>query len=119
MITLREFLKMIRDEQYRIYQPNRDCLIFESYFTVHSPYFFDEEHEKSGEWFNTKYYDDNDYCPDIADLVPYDGIRPYDVRKVVKPVLVHRLVLSSEARIQREDSADVLEQILMNIKVPM
>ena len=62
MITLREFLKMIRDVQYRIYQPNRDCLIFESYFTVHTPYFFDERYEKNGEWFNTKYYDDNDYC---------------------------------------------------------
>ena len=30
---------------------------------------------------------ENDYRPDIADLVPYDGIRPYDVRKVVKEVV--------------------------------
>jgi len=55
----------------------------------------------------------------MAYLQGRDFVKPDDVRKVVKPVLVHRLVLSSEARIQREDSADVLEQILMNIKVPM
>ena len=29
----------------------------------------------------------NDYRPDIADIVPYDGIRPYDVRKVIEEVV--------------------------------
>lgn len=61
MITLREFLKMIRDEQYRIYQPNRDCLIFESYFKVHSPYYFDKAEEHSFK-LKDEYWDDNDYC---------------------------------------------------------
>ena len=41
-----------------------------------------EEQPPISEWD-----DDNDYCPDIADLVPYDGIRPYDVRKVVKEIV--------------------------------
>lgn len=31
--------------------------------------------------------DKDDYREDIADLVPFDGVRPYDVRKVVKEVV--------------------------------
>lgn len=61
MITLREFLKMIRDEQYRIYQPNRDCLIFESYFKIHSPYYFDNEKDHVLS-LKDDYWDNNDYC---------------------------------------------------------
>ncbi|OCA86304.1 methylmalonyl-CoA carboxyltransferase [Bacillus sp. FJAT-27986] len=41
-----------------------------------------EEKPPVSEWT-----EQNDYCPDIAELVPYDGIRPYDVRKVVKAVV--------------------------------
>lgn len=61
MVTLREFLKMIGDEQYRIYQPNRDCLIFESFFKVHSPYYFDHKKEHLLQ-FRDNYWNDNDYC---------------------------------------------------------
>jgi hypothetical protein len=50
---------MIKSEQYRIYQPNRDCLIFESYFTVHSPYNFKAD---ATDFFNHDYFDNNDYC---------------------------------------------------------
>jgi len=57
MITLREFLKMIKYEHYRIYQPNRDCLIFESYLKVHSPYTFDGSLR-----IQHDYYANNDYC---------------------------------------------------------
>ena len=58
MITLREFLKMIQYEHYRIYQPNRDCLIFESYFKVHSPYTFNGVLTKLQE----DYWENNNYC---------------------------------------------------------
>jgi hypothetical protein len=61
MITLREFLKIIRDEQYRIYQPNRDCLIFESYFKIHSPYHFTDGEDYTFK-IQEEYWDNNDYC---------------------------------------------------------
>ena len=66
MMTLREFVEKVNfHEHYRVYQPNRDCLIYESYFKVHSPYFFDNAHEEAHEWFNSAYYDNNDFCDDV------------------------------------------------------
>lgn len=63
-MTLREFITKINaNEHYRIYQPNRDCLIFESYFKVHSPYYFDKRHNIYD--FNKKYYENNSYCNDV------------------------------------------------------
>lgn len=62
MMTLREFIEKVNFyEHYRIYQPNRDCLIFESFFKIHSPYYFDKEHEHSLA-LNKQYWEDNDYC---------------------------------------------------------
>ena len=62
MMTLREFVEKVNFyEHYRVYQPNRDCLIYESYFTIHSPYYWDEEHKD--EWFNHDYWDNNHYNP--------------------------------------------------------
>lgn len=61
MVTLREFLKIAKSEQYRIYQPNRDCLIFESYFKVHSPYKFGIHSYK----IQNAYWEDNDYCREV------------------------------------------------------
>ncbi len=58
MLTLREFLKIAKGEQYRIYQPNRDCLIFESYLKVHSPYKFGIRSYK----YQNAYWENNDYC---------------------------------------------------------
>ena len=58
MVTLREFLKMADRTHYRIYQPNRDCLIFESYYKVHNPYKFDSDCFDT----NRDYWDNNDYC---------------------------------------------------------
>jgi hypothetical protein len=73
MMTLREFIEKVNfHEHYRIYQPNRDCLIFESYFKVHSPYYFDKEHEDKREWFNHDYYNNNDYCDDVYKVDIYD-----------------------------------------------
>ena len=66
MLTLREFIEKINfREHFRIYQMNMDGLIYESYYTVHSPYFFDKEHEEKREYFNDKYYSDNKFCDDV------------------------------------------------------
>ena len=64
-MTLKEFLKVNWHEHFRIYQPNRDCLIYESYREVHSPYFFDEEHEKNREYINNQFWISNGYCDDV------------------------------------------------------
>jgi len=61
-MTLREFLEEVNfHEHYRIYLPNRDCLIFESYFKIHSPYDLKTD---SLELIND-YWDNNYYCDDI------------------------------------------------------
>ena len=66
MLTLREFIEKINfREHFRVYQMNMDGLIYESYYTVHSPYFFDKEHEEKREYFNDKYYSDNRFCDDV------------------------------------------------------
>jgi hypothetical protein len=65
MIKLKELLKTLeRGCHYRIYQPNRDCLMWESYFTEHSPY----QLQKDLSWsldFNEKYYSNNNYCYNV------------------------------------------------------
>ncbi|MBO1913847.1 methylmalonyl-CoA carboxyltransferase, partial [Microvirga sp. 3-52] len=33
------------------------------------------------------YADSDDYRPDLADIVPYEGIRPYDIRRVIEQVV--------------------------------
>lgn len=60
-MTLKEFIKLNKRDHYRIYQPNRDCLIFESYLKVHSPYKFNNEDYG----FNSKYFNDNEYCDNV------------------------------------------------------
>lgn len=66
MMTLREFVEKINfREHFRVYQPNRDCLIYESYRSVHSPYFFDKEHNEKNKYFNEKYDSDNKFCDDV------------------------------------------------------
>ena len=77
MMTLREFITQVNShEHYRVYQPNRDCLIFESYFKVHSPYIlkdmFTRGRDYDGPWFNHNYYDNNDYCDDVFQVKKYD-----------------------------------------------
>lgn len=70
-MKLRELLKVARNIHYRVYQPNRDCLIFESFRKIHSPYFFDKEHEQVFET-NSQYYDNNDFCDSAAHLLNKD-----------------------------------------------
>jgi propionyl-CoA carboxylase beta chain len=36
---------------------------------------------------NGKHEDDWDYRPDLTDIVPFDAVRPYDVRKVIEQVV--------------------------------
>lgn len=47
-----------------------------------------------------------------------DYVKPDDVKYVVRPVLAHRFTLSSEAKVQREDAAKILDQILTKVRVP-
>ena len=63
MITLREFLKLIRGEHYRIYYPNRDCLVFESFWVHHSPYTFSKKSKKTE--YVDAYWNDNTYNEQI------------------------------------------------------
>ena len=44
---------------------------------------------------------------------------PDDVKEMVVPVLGHRVILSSEARIERKNSRDVLEDVLKGIFLPV
>lgn len=72
MLTLREFLEEVNaHEHYRIYLPNRDCLLFESYFKVHSPYYFDgkEEHLLK---LKDEYWENNDFCDDVRHCKEFD-----------------------------------------------
>ena len=65
MIKLKELLKILeRGCHYRIYQPNRDCLMWESYFTEHSPYQLQEDLSWNLD-FNEKYYSNNNYCYNV------------------------------------------------------
>lgn len=48
-----------------------------------------------------------------------DFVKPDDVKAVAMHVLVHRLALSSEARIQKADTRLVLRSLLLKAKVPV
>lgn len=48
-----------------------------------------------------------------------DYVKPDDVKDVAMPVLLHRLVLSSEARIRKEDAASILKSIVLKTKIPV
>lgn len=48
-----------------------------------------------------------------------DFVKPDDVKAVAMQVLLHRLVLSPEARIRREDAAAILKSLLLSVKIPV
>ena len=54
-----------------------------------------------------------------AFLAGRDYLLPDDVKKVVIPVLSHRLMLSPEARIERKNIEDILEAILRRVHIPV
>lgn len=48
-----------------------------------------------------------------------DFVKPDDVKDVAMHVLLHRLVLSSEARIRKEDASSILKSIILKVKIPI
>lgn len=54
-----------------------------------------------------------------AFLLGRDYVKPDDVKAVAMQVLLHRLVLSSEARIQKADAAAVLKSLILKVKIPV
>lgn len=48
-----------------------------------------------------------------------DYVKPDDVRAVAMQVLMHRLVLSSEARMQKSGAEDILSKLILKAKVPV
>ncbi len=48
-----------------------------------------------------------------------DYVKPDDVKAVAMQVLLHRLVLSPEARIRRENASAILKSLLLSVKIPV
>lgn len=48
-----------------------------------------------------------------------DFVKPDDVKAVAGPVLLHRLVLSPEARMQKANAGDILDSLILKAKVPV
>lgn len=48
-----------------------------------------------------------------------DFVKPDDVKAVAMQVLLHRLVLSSDARIRKEDAAGILKSLILKAKIPV
>lgn len=48
-----------------------------------------------------------------------DFVKPDDVKDVAMHVLLHRLALSSDARIRKEDAAGILKSIIVKTKIPV
>jgi len=46
-------------------------------------------------------------------------VKPDDVKKMALPVLLHRISLTSEARIQKEDASKLLHSLVLKVKVPV
>ena len=46
-------------------------------------------------------------------------MKPDDVKAVVMQVLLHRLALSTDARLQKEDAAAVLKSLVLKAKIPI
>ena len=45
-------------------------------------------------------------------------VKPDDVKKVASSVLLHRISLTSEARIQKEDVGKILHSLILQAKIP-
>lgn len=54
-----------------------------------------------------------------AFLQERDYVKPDDVKAVAMRVLLHRLVLTSEARIQKADAEGIVKSLILKAKVPM
>ena len=58
-------------------------------------------------------------CQAKAFLAERDYVKPDDVKSVAMQVLLHRLVLSSEAKIRKEDGDKILKSLIIKAKVPV
>ena len=47
-----------------------------------------------------------------------DYVKPDDVKEMAEPVLLHRISLTSEAKIRKEDAAKILRSLVLKAKVP-
>ena len=47
-----------------------------------------------------------------------DYVKPDDIKAVAIPVLHHRIMLTSEARLHREDTDRILDRLIFNVRVP-
>jgi len=54
-----------------------------------------------------------------AFLAGRDFVKPDDIKALAVPVLAHRLTLTSEAKIGKEDVGKILKNIVAKVKVPM
>ncbi len=54
-----------------------------------------------------------------AFLESRDYVKPDDVKAVAMQVLLHRLTLSSEARIRKENGAEVLKSLILKARIPV
>ena len=46
-------------------------------------------------------------------------VKPDDVKQMALPVLLHRISLTSEARIQKEDAQKILHSLVLKVRVPV
>lgn len=46
-------------------------------------------------------------------------VRPDDVKEMAEPVLLHRLVLTSEAKLRKENPANILRSLIHKVKIPV
>ena len=46
-------------------------------------------------------------------------IKPDDVKKVAVPVLSHRLILTTQMRLQKKSASDLLEALILKVNIPM
>ena len=46
-------------------------------------------------------------------------MKPDDVKAVAMQVLLHRLVLSSDARLRKEEPAGILKSLILKAKIPV
>ena len=48
-----------------------------------------------------------------------DFVKPDDVKAMAEPVLKHRITLTSQAKIQKEDVGNILKSLILKAKVPV
>ncbi len=55
----------------------------------------------------------------LAAISGRDFVQPDDVKRVAGPVLVHRVILRPEARLRKITAAEVIEEVVAEVRVPI